>query len=168
MDLVRQLNSDDDATRIEEALQADHRLQAKLHPSVVLLHDVVEILAGPDFHWIRTPEVELAIHSHHPQGRMTGFVSIQRDTVRMRVMFQRLANECFRGRLATRSTEIELHSVPLTIDRAIQIRQLATNLNKGFIDTPTTAHWPLEPPPTLFARFGIANHPSQNRRMRDS
>src|SRR4030095_2212788 len=71
-DLGRQLNSDDDATRIEEALQADHRLQAKLHPSVVLLHDVVEILAGPDFHWIRTPEVELAIHSHHPQNDWVG------------------------------------------------------------------------------------------------
>src|SRR5438034_11729333 len=98
---------------------------------------------------------------------MTGFVSIQRDAVWMRIMLQRLAEECLRGRHAARSTEIELHGVPLTIDGAIQIRQLATNLNKGFVDTPTAVDWPLEAPPALLARLRVANNPSQNRRVRD-
>ena len=41
MDLLRQLNSEDDAAGVVEALQADHRLQAELHAPVVLLDDVV-------------------------------------------------------------------------------------------------------------------------------
>ena len=78
---------------------------------------------------MRTPEVELAIHSPHPQCTMTGFVSVQRNVVRMHVMFRRLAAECFRSRLATRSTQIKLRRVALTINGTIQIRELATNLN---------------------------------------
>ena len=98
---------------------------------------------------------------------MTRLVSIQPDAVRMHVTFQRLAEEGFRGSPAARSTEIELDRVPLTIDRTIQIHQLPSNLNKGFVDTPTAADWPLEPSPTLLARLRVANDPAQNRRMRN-
>ena len=134
MNLVRQLNPEDDSAGVVEALQANHRLQAGLHSSVVLLHNVVEILTGPDFHRLGTSEVELAIHSHDSQCRMAGFVSIQRDAVRMRVMFQGLAEERLCRRLAPRSTEIELHGVALPIHGAVQIHQLAANLNEGFVD----------------------------------
>ena len=147
--------------RALKKLSSRSSLASETSPVGGLAPDVVEIWAGPNFHWIRTPEVELAIHSHHPQSRMTGFVSIQRDAVWMRVMFQRLPEKCFCGGLAARSTEIELHRVPLTIDRAIQIRQLATNLNKGFIDTPTAADRPLEASPALLARLRVANDPSK-------
>ncbi len=167
MNLVRELNSENDSTGIVEALQADHRLQAELHLSVVLLHDVVEILTGPNLDWVGTSKIELAIHSHDSQCRMAGFVAIQRDAVRMRVMFQGLAEERLCRRLAPRSTEIELHGVALPIHGAVQIHQLATNLNKGFVDAPAATHWPLEASPALLARFGVANDPSQNRRMRN-
>ena len=53
-----------------ERLEAQHRRDSELYPSVILFHDVVHVLAGPDLHRMGPAEVELIPHAHAPQGRM--------------------------------------------------------------------------------------------------
>ena len=66
VDLLGQFDTDNHASRIVERLESQHRAQAPLHPAVVLLHNVVQILAATNRHRIRAPKVELPVHSHAP------------------------------------------------------------------------------------------------------
>ena len=83
------------------------------------------------------------------------------------MMLQCLAKECLRRRDAPCSTEKELHGIALSIHGSIQVHQLAPHLYEGFIDSSAPTHRSLESPPTLLAGFGIANHPTQDRGVRN-
>ena len=98
---------------------------------------------------------------------MARLVAIQGDAVWLLMMLQCLAKECLRRRNAACSTQTELHSVALSIHGSIQAHQLAPNLDERFINSPAPAHLPLESAPTLFAGFGIANDPTQDRGVRN-
>ncbi len=76
------------------------------------------------------------------------------------------------GRIAT--LRALLHdSIParvrpaFSIHGAVQIHPLASNLDERFIDPPAPTRWPLEPMPALFARFRIANDPTQDGGVRN-
>ena len=94
-------------------------------------------------------------------------VAIQGDAVWLRMMLQCLAKECLRCSNAACSTQIELHGVALSIHGAVQIHPLAPNLDERFIDSPAPSYRSLESAPALFARFGIANHPTQDCGVRN-
>src|SRR5215470_12019953 len=115
MDLLCQFNSRNYSTCIVEALETHHRSQTGLHPSMILFHDVVQVLTTANLDRIRSAEVKLLSHSHASQCRVTGFMSVQRDAVRMRPIFQCLAKESLGCRYTPSSAEIELDRVSLTI-----------------------------------------------------
>ena len=167
VNLLRQFDADNDASRIVERFEPQHRAQSPLHPAVVLLHNVVQVLTATNSHRVRAPEVELPVHSHAPQRAMARPVAIQGDAVWLPMMLQCLAKECLRRRDATCSTEKELHGVALSVHGSIQVHQLAPNLDERFINSPAPTNLPLESAPTLFAGFGIANDPTQDRGMRN-
>ena len=98
---------------------------------------------------------------------MARLVAIQGDAVWLPMMLQCLAKECLRRRNAACSTQTELHGVALSIHGAVQIHQLSPNLDKHFINPPAPTHRSLESAPTLFAGFGIANDPTQDRGVRN-
>ena len=94
MNLLRQFDADNDPSRIVERLEPQHRAQSALHPAVVLLHNVVQVLTATNLHRVPPPEVELTLHSHAPQGAMARPVAIQGDAVWLPMMLQCLAKEC--------------------------------------------------------------------------
>ena len=94
---------------------------------------------------------------------MARLVAIQGDAVWLPTMLQCLAKECLRRRNAACSTQTELHGVALSIHGAVQIHQLAPNLDKRFINPPAPTHRSIESPPALFTRVRITNDPPQNR-----
>ena len=96
VNLLRQLDSDNDTARIVERLESQRRAQSPLHPAVVLLHNVVQVLTATNLHWVPPLEVELTVHSHAPQGAMARLVAIQGDAVWLPMMLQCLAKECLR------------------------------------------------------------------------
>ena len=157
VNLLRQFDADNHAPRIVERLEPQHRSQSPLHPAVVLLHNIVQILTATNRHRVPPPEVELPVHSHASQGAMARLVAIQSDAVWLPMMLQRLAKEGLRRRDATCSTQIELHGVALSVHGSIQVHQLAPHLDKRFINPPTPTHRPLESAPTLLASFSIAD-----------
>ena len=162
VNLLRQLDADNDTSRIVERLESQHRAQSPFHPAVVLLHNVVQVLTATNLHRVPPPEVELPVHSHVPQGAMARPVAIQSDAVWLPMMLQRLAKEGLRRCDATCPTEKELHSVALSVHGSIQVHPLAPHLDKRFINPPTPTHRPFESAPTPFAGFGIANDPPQD------
>ena len=167
VNLLRQFDADNDAPRIVERFEPQHRSQSPLHPAVALLHNVVQVLTATNSHRVRAPEVELTVHSHAPQCAMARLVAIQGDAVWFPMILQRLAKEGLRRRDATCPTKKELHGVAWSIHGSIQVHQLAPHLDKRFINPPTPTHRPLESAPTLFAGFGIANDPTQDRGVRN-
>ena len=86
---------------------------------MILLNDVIEILARPDLHRIRSAEVELPTHPHAPQCAMAWFMTIQCNAVWFAVMLQSFAEKCFRRSNASRSAEEELYGIALTINASI-------------------------------------------------
>ncbi len=56
------------------------------------------------------------------------------------MMLQCLRKECLRCRDSTCSTQTELHGVAWSIHGAVQIHQLAPNLDERFINPPTPTH----------------------------
>src|SRR5215831_6755335 len=93
VDPLYQFNSPNYSTCIIEALETQHRSQTGLHPSMILFHDVVQVLTTANLDRIRSAEVKLPSHSHASQSRVSGFMSVQGDAVRMRPIFQCLAKE---------------------------------------------------------------------------
>ena len=86
MNLLRQLDADNHASRIVECLESQHRAQSPLHPAVVLLHNVVQVLTATNLHRVPHPEVELTVHSHALQGARSRLVAIQGDAVQFPMM----------------------------------------------------------------------------------
>ena len=167
VNLLRQLDADNHASRIVECLESQHRLQSPLHPAVVLLHNVVQVLTATNLHRVPPPEVELPVHSHAPPRAMARLVAIQGDAVWLPMMLQCLAKEALRSRDATCSTEKELHGVALSVHGSIQVHQQAPHLDKRFINSPAPTHRSLESPPALFTRVRIASDPTQDRSVRN-
>ena len=108
VNLLRQLDADNHASRIVERLESQHRAQAPLHLAMVLLHNVVQILAATNLHRIRVPEVELPVHSHAPQGAMARLVAIQGGAVWLPMMLQCLAKECLRRQISVTQLEAKI------------------------------------------------------------
>ena len=44
MQHLHQFNTHDDAARIVELLESQHRLHPRLDPAMILLHDVIQVL----------------------------------------------------------------------------------------------------------------------------
>ena len=61
VNLLRQFDADNHVSRIVECFESQHRLQSPLHPAVVLLHNVVQVLTATNLHRVRAPEVELRL-----------------------------------------------------------------------------------------------------------
>src|SRR5215470_19828919 len=165
VDLLRQLNSPDHAPRVVETFEAQHRLQTRLHSSMVLLHDVIQVLARTDLYWIGSAKVKFSSHSHTSQRGVAGFMPVQGDAVWMRLVIQCFTKERLSCRNASRSAEIKLNRVSLTIHRPIQIHPSTSNLYKGLVHTPASAHRLPEALPAFFASLCVAHDPTQDRRM---
>ena len=106
---------------------------------------------------------ELPVHAHAPQGAMARLVAIQGDAVGLPMMLQCLAKEGLRRRNAACSTQIELHGVALSIHGSYRYIHWPRTLINVSSTRQLPSHRPLESVPALFAGFGIANHPAQDR-----
>src|SRR5215470_15695259 len=124
MDLLCQFDSRNDLTRVIKSLEPQHWLQTGLHPSMVLLHDVVQVLTRANFDRIRSAEVKLPSHSHPSQRGVAGFMPVQRDAVGMRPRFECLAKESLGRGNASRSAEEKLNGIPLPVNGPVQIHPL--------------------------------------------
>jgi hypothetical protein len=91
--LLNQLNSSKYSAGVPKRLESQHCRNSKFDAAMILLHDVVQVLAGSNLHRIRTAEVELVPHAHAPQRCVTGLESIEGDATWLPMAFQCFSKE---------------------------------------------------------------------------
>jgi hypothetical protein len=64
VDLLHEFNTDENASRVEELLEAEHRLDAELHSPVILLDDVVQVRTTANLDRVLPTVVEFITHAH--------------------------------------------------------------------------------------------------------
>src|SRR5882672_9103567 len=130
---MRQLDSGKCDRSILERFEARHRRAPSLDRPVVLLDDVVEVLAGPNFHF--APDWMLSPQS--PQRAPARHMAIDGDLPRSTwVRSERLAEERLRRGDAAVGSQQKVDRLALLVDGAVQIVPAASNWNVGFIHTP--------------------------------
>jgi hypothetical protein len=113
VDLLHEFNTSQDAARIVELLEAEHRLNPSLDASVILFHDVVQVLTRTDFDRVRPPEVKFIPHAHSPQRRMARLKAVERDRLLLAVRFSAFRKNAF----AATMSRVRLRCDPTVLPR---------------------------------------------------
>src|SRR5882672_1540282 len=152
---MRQLDSRKRDRRILERFEAGHGRAPSLDRPVALLDDVVEVLAGSNFHL--APERMLSRQS--PQRAPTRHVAVEGNFART----ARMRSECLpekrlcRGDAAVRSQQ-EVNGLALLVDGAVQVVPTTTNRDIGLVHTPRSADGSSETVPSLFELGHVSDH----------
>src|SRR5215475_1373505 len=84
--LLHEFDADQNPPGIGEGLEAEHRLDAKFHTPMILLHDIVQIGTRPDLDWVYPAVIEFVAHAHAAERSMAGFEAVQCDGSRLPVL----------------------------------------------------------------------------------
>jgi hypothetical protein len=146
-----------------EILESEHRTGPCLHASMVLLDQVVQILRRSQL--CALPALPVTRHLAH--GTMRRRIAIQRNGTR------RLALRSFGppkeglGRCDVAVLAQHKVDAPATsIDRPIQVRPFAADLDVRFIDAPRASDRASESVPALLELRHVALNPAHDRRVR--
>jgi hypothetical protein len=63
-DLLHKFDSDQNAARVVEGLETEHRLSAEFDTPVVLLDHIVQVLTTANFDWILSLVIKFVTHPH--------------------------------------------------------------------------------------------------------
>jgi hypothetical protein len=106
--------------RIVEQLKPKHRAGARLDPSMVLLHDVVEIFASA-----RPGTAPSRMFApKQPQGAIRCPVCIKRDNPRRPIAAKRLAKELLRGLDIAMLAQAKVGRPAVLVHSAVQVNPL--------------------------------------------
>jgi hypothetical protein len=94
-DLLHEFDTDQNPSRVVEALEAEHWLNTEFHAPMVLLHNIIQVLTRADLNRVFPAVVELVAHAHPAERGMAGFEAIQRDGSRLPVPLESLPKESF-------------------------------------------------------------------------
>lgn len=118
-------------------LEAEHGACASFDAAMILLNSVVHIFAGTDRDGIAgLSEPVLCITLQYRNA--IGLASVNGNSLRPAVAGQSLAQKAFGSGQITVFAEIELNRIAIAIDRTIQVKPLASDLDIGFIEVPFT------------------------------
>jgi hypothetical protein len=131
-DFVCQLDSAQCYFRIPEYLEPQHRIIPLLHPPVVLLNHVIQVLAGPDERLSRQYTFGLQFRDRL-MGRLA---AVECDLLRDLIIADRFPEEAYGSRFIPVLTQQKIYSPTLLIDRAVEIAPFALHFDIGFIDSP--------------------------------
>src|SRR5262249_33590124 len=129
------------------------------HPTMILLHDIVQVFTGSDLHMAR----QATRGFKFPDGPMRSGIRIESNDPRRSIVCliallkKRLAAATSRRSLSRKSTVRPCLS--------IEVGPAALNLDIGLITSPgAVSPWSVVVP-ALFELWNITLHPAQNRRM---
>src|SRR5215469_3902680 len=159
LDLLCQLDSGDRYHCIVESLESQHRPDSLLHSPMVLLHHMVQVLAGSNLDASR----KFAVVLHLPHRTMRGRIGVQRDLRGHASVLHRAAQKRFGGVHVPAPAEKEIDCLTRFVDRTVQVHPLSADLYIGLVHPPRSAHGPGVAPPPLFEFWKVALHPSQDR-----
>src|SRR5215469_15215646 len=159
LDLLCQLDSGDRYHCIVESLESQHRPDSLLHSPMVLLHHMVQVLAGSNLDASR----KFAVVLHLPHRTMRGRIGVQRDLRGHASVLHRAAQKRFGGVHVSVPTEKEIHRLARFVDGAVQVHPFSADLYIALVHPPRSAHGPGVAPPPLFEFWKVALHPSQDR-----
>jgi len=128
---------------------------------MVLLHQIVQVLAGADLH----PPRKFAVFLHLSHCPVRGRIGVQRDLRGHASVLHRAAQKRFGGVYVPLPAEKEIDRLAGFVDGAVQVYPLPVNLYTGFVHPPRSAHGPSVAPPALFEFWKVALHPPQDRGM---
>src|SRR5882672_12738331 len=132
---MRQLDSGKCDRSILERFEARHRRAPSLDRPVVLLDDVVEVLAGSNFHF--APDW---ISPQSPQRAPTRHMAIDGDLPRSTwVRSECSAEERLGCGDPTVAAQEEVDRLALLVDGAVQVVPAAMNRNVGLVHTPRSS-----------------------------
>src|SRR5262249_12353997 len=93
LNLLCQLDSGDRYHRFIESLDSQHRPDALLHSPMVLLHQIIQVLAGSNL----DATGKFAVFFHLPYGTVRGRIGVQRDLRGHASVLHRAAEKRFGG-----------------------------------------------------------------------
>src|SRR6266853_67191 len=160
-DLLRQLDPGNRYRRVVESLEYQHGPDSLLHSAMVLLHQVVQVLAGADLH----PPRKLAGLLHFPHRAMRSRIGVQRDLRGHASVLHRAAKKRFVGVYVPVPTQKEIHRLTRPVDGAVQVHPLSVNLYIRLVHSPRSADGASVTPPAPFELWKIVLNPPQDRSM---
>lgn len=135
----------DDAGR-DRGLEAEHRPDAALDPSMILLDPVVQIFAvadqdrGPGS---RSPGCQAMRRITLDNGFPIGLAAVNDDAIRPAVASESLSDEALCRQKIPMFAETELDGVANAVNGAVEIHPLAPDLDVGFVHMPFPGYRPL-------------------------
>src|SRR5450432_167518 len=161
LDLLCQLDSRDRYDRVVESLESQHRPDSLLHSPMVLLHQVVQVLAGSNLDATR----KFAVCLHLPHRTMRGRIGVQRDLRGHASVLHCAAQKRFGGVHVPVPAQKEIDRLARFVHGAVQVHPLSVNLYIGLVHPPRSADAPSVAPPALFEFWKVALDPPENRCM---
>src|SRR6202140_5836336 len=121
LDLLRQLDARDRDHRVVELLESQHRPDPLLHSPMVLLHQIVQVLAGSNLDATR----KFAAFFHLPHRTMRSSIGVQRDLGGHPSVLHRAAEKRFGGVYVPVPAEKEIHRLACFVDGPVQVHPLS-------------------------------------------
>ncbi len=160
-DLLRQLDPGNRYRRVFESLESQHGPDSLLHSPMVLLHQIVQLLAGSNLDATR----KFAVFLHLSHCPVRGRIGVQRDLRGHAGVLHRAAQKRFGGVYVPVLAEKEIDRLARFVDRALQVHPLSVNLYIDLVHPPRSTHGPSVAPPALFEFWKVALDPPENRCM---
>src|SRR5712691_2069669 len=155
LDLLCQLDSRDRYHRVIESLESQHRPDSLLHSPMVLLHKIVQVLAGSNLD--ATRKFAILLHLSHCPVR--GRIGVQRDLRGYPSVLHRAAEKRFGGVYVPVPAEKEIDRLTRFVDGPVQVHPLSVNLYISLVHPPRSADGPSVAPPPLFEFWKVALSP---------
>src|SRR5262249_11027260 len=159
LDLFRQFDAADRDCRRVESLEPQHRHNPLFYPSMILLHDIVQIFAGSDPHTTR----HATLGFQFPDGPMRSGIGVESDHAWRSIVSDCFVEETLGGGHIPTFAQQKVHCSPVFVDRSIKIGPAPLHLYIGLVTSPGTINISSVAAPALFELRNIALHPSQDR-----
>ena len=145
-----------------EILEAEHRSGSGLDAAMILLDQVVQVFRAAQLRSFR----QQAILAQLTDCAMRRSIAVESDCVRRTpFMPDCFLEECLGCRHVSSAAEPKVHRLPGFVHRPVQIGPLAAYFDIGLVNTPRPANGFAKAVPPLDEFWGIAAHPTQDRRM---
>src|SRR5262245_15601686 len=161
LDLFRQFDAADRDCRCIESLESQHRPNPLFHPTMILLHDIVQVFTGSDLHTPRHAAGEFQFTN----GPMRSGIRIESNDPRRSIVSDCFAEEAFGGGHIPSFAQQKVDGLPVLVHGSIEIGPTTSHLYICLITSPGAVNRSSIAVPALFELRNITLHPAQNRRV---
>src|SRR5262252_7928925 len=159
LDHVHELNPNECVLSGLERFKPQHGSCHPLYASMILLHNVVEILDLTD------GDRGAVLGIVALDGGFIGRTPVDGDLLRHAVAADRFLEKAERRLLVSLLSEEKVNGLAVLIHRPIQIAPLAFDFNRGFVHPPADPHRALTPVECLFQQGTVFHDPALERRV---